>query len=106
MPDIGTVVTFVVLPLLSILASVAGLKLASRLGVNPVQAQYVALLRGMNTAATERIAQLETENKGLKSKVATLERRERELRADIRDLRQELHEMRDLYAAARKADPE
>jgi predicted nucleic acid-binding Zn-ribbon protein len=112
-PDLGPLLPAIAAPLLAIASGFVGLRLASKLGVGPVQAQYVALLKGMTDAQQERIEQLETENGDLRKRVGTIEkerdgdrrdfeRRERALRKQLSDLRTELHILRDEIAEGRK----
>lgn len=90
MPDLSSLVA----PVLAFVGGVFSLFVARRLGLGPVQAEYVSLLRGMSDAQQKRIADLELqagkdkdEIMRLRQRIGDLEQMVDDLRADIRAMR-------------------
>lgn len=108
MPDLTSIIS----PILALVAGAASLFVAQKLGVGPVQREYVDLLQGMNVTQKERIDQLETENSALRERVDLMEREHdydrkkweterRTMRREISDLKQEVYEVRDALREAK-----
>lgn len=85
--DWGSVLAALIAPAAAIVSSVLGLRLANKLGIGPVQGQYVDILRELNSAKDEKIRDLE-------SRVDELEKERAEDREEISDLRQEVFDLR------------
>ncbi len=92
--DWGAVLAALIAPAAAIASSVLGLRLANRLGIGPVQGQYVEILSKLNAAKDERIEHLE-------SRVDELERERTEDREKIDDLEQTVFELRTRLARRR-----
>lgn len=101
------VITFIVGPLLAIAAGVLGLWAARKMGLMPVQTQYMELMRGLVNAQKQKIDGLEERERELTAKNVELEQRcealERKLSRQQRvhlkamtRLRLELHALRDM----------
>lgn len=83
MPDLSPFVS----PILALVAGAASLFVAQKLGVGPVQREYVDLLKGLNVTQKERIDELEAENARLHAQI-------QELRDELEELRQQVFELR------------
>lgn len=90
MPDL----TSFVAPVLAFVGGIFSLYVARRLGLGPVQAEYVALLRGMNDVAQKRIADLELQAGKDKDEITRLRTRVGDLEQTVDDLRAEMRELR------------
>lgn len=95
MPDLSAFVA----PALAFFGGIFSLYVARRLGLGPVQAEYVALLRGMNDVAQKRISDLELQAGKDKDEIKRLRERIGDLEQTVDDLR---HDIRELRAARRR----
>lgn len=74
----------------AVAVSVIGVRVANRLGLGPVQGQYVTILRELNAAKDERIRQLEAEKDDDRERIEHLEQRVEDLETTVFNLRQQL----------------
>lgn len=81
-------------PALAVGAGIFSLWAARKLGLGPVQAEYVSLLRGMNDVQQKRIADLELQAGRDKDEIARLRERIGDLEQTVDDLRADLRELR------------
>jgi hypothetical protein len=96
-PDISSLVA----PLLAFVGGVFSLYVARKLGLGPVQAEYVSLLRGMSDAQQKRIGDLELQAGKDKDEITRLRQRIGDLEQMVDDLRAEIREMRALRRTKR-----
>lgn len=100
--QLGSLGVALAAPIVTVIAGVVALRVAAKLGVGPVQTQYVALLRGIVDALTTRNTELEKDNERLEARVGELERVEDELRAELEERDQLIHRLRDAKVDAER----